>query len=342
MNAISKLILAIFTLATVLTSCDSWIYDQADDCPQGVYLKYYAQSTCDAPIPNFYSDFGKAASLTIFAFNQDNKLVSWKQVDNVDLTADYHYLYPIANGNYFFHTWVNATKANLDVAKFQIGVTTPYDLGFAMRHNDDGSLAKLDTAMHIWEGRSDTVILLPDPKIVGTEWYDTVATRLEDQTKKVRVTVEGLHPDSVRGMQVYFEMGNYAKKLDASPMYQRTSRLNYNHRYLPGQSVDVDSTSNPDDYIVLNDSTVSYDFKTLTLYPNDHDRLVVKTPGGTVLWDKSLAGTILLRNDWTHISLNCDYKFHVRFRVRSYSYLSVDVMIGNWVVHSYETDLRRI
>lgn len=342
MNAINKLLLAIFTLATALTSCDSWIYDQTDDCPQGVYLKYYAQSTCGDTLTTFYNDFGKAASLTIFAFNQDNKLVSWRQADNVDITKEYHYLYPIENGSYYFHTWVNATKADLEQSRFQVGVTTPIDLAFAMRKASDSTLVRLDTAMHIWEGRSDSVILLPDPKVVGTEWYDTVATSLEDQTKKVRVTIEGLHPDSVQGMQVYLAMGNYAKELDSSPFYMERKRLNYNHRYLPGQRIDIDSTFRQDDYTVLNDSTVSYDFKTLTLYPNDGDKLIIKTPGGTVLWDKSLAGTILLRNDWTNISLNCDYKFHVRFRVRSYNYLSVDVMIGNWIVHSYDADLRRI
>ncbi|MDO4715720.1 MAG: FimB/Mfa2 family fimbrial subunit [Bacteroidales bacterium] len=336
----NKLLLAIFTLATAFTSCDTLIYDQTDDCPQGVYLKYYAQSTCDDTLTTFYNDFGKAASLTIFAFNQNDKLVSWRQVDQVDLTQDYHYLYEIQNGNYYFHTWVNATKADLTRGNFEVGVTTPTDLGFALRKDHEGTLVNIDTAIHIWEGRSDSVVFLPDPNVVRTEWFDTVATSLEDQTKKVRVTLEGLHPDSVLGMQVYLEKGNYSKELDGTPWYTARSRMNANYRYLPGHRIDVDSTSNPNDYIVLNDSTVSYDFKTLTLYPTDVDRLVIKTPSGTTLWDKSLGGTILLRNDWTGISLNCDYKFHVRFRVRSYNYLSVDVMIGPWIVHSYETDLR--
>lgn len=344
MNAFNKLLLAVFTLATALTSCNSWIYDTPEDCPQGVYLKYYAQSTCGDTITSFYDDFGRSASLTIFAFNQEDKLVSYRQVNKVDLTKDYHYLYPISNGRYYFRTWVNATKADLKANNFEPGITTANDLGFAMRQTMSGELLNIDTAMHIWQGRSDSVIVLPDPQEINTEWYDTVATSLVDQTKKIRVTLEGLPKDTLKAMQVYLELGNHAKNIDASPMYRYgRGHLIPNYRYFEGDSIDNDSTEVLGDSIVVAPSTASYDFKTLTLYGNTVDQLVITNPAGKVVFKEPVVAAILrlLRYQNKHeVAIECDYNFHIRLRFRTKDFMSVDLMLGSWVVHSYETHLR--
>ena len=41
MNLRNKILITLFTLGTIFWGCDSLIYDDLADCPQGVYVKFY-------------------------------------------------------------------------------------------------------------------------------------------------------------------------------------------------------------------------------------------------------------------------------------------------------------
>lgn len=42
-----KIFMVILTLGALLWGCDSLIYDDLSDCPQGVYVKFFAMTPCD-------------------------------------------------------------------------------------------------------------------------------------------------------------------------------------------------------------------------------------------------------------------------------------------------------
>ena len=62
MNVQNKILITLFALGTIFWSCDSLIYDDLADCPQGVYVKFYSMTPCAAD-----STFlGSVSSLTLF------------------------------------------------------------------------------------------------------------------------------------------------------------------------------------------------------------------------------------------------------------------------------------
>jgi hypothetical protein len=95
-----KLLMTLFALGTMLWSCDSFIYDDLKHCPQGVYVKFYSKTPCASD-----STFiGSVPSLTVFAFDKNDKLVTSVTKTNVNLDRNYEVYMPVSNGNYTFHS----------------------------------------------------------------------------------------------------------------------------------------------------------------------------------------------------------------------------------------------
>lgn len=62
--------------------CDSMIYDEMLDCPQGVYLKFYTKTPCD--VDTLYPADIKDAN--IYVFDSENKFVAEYKASNVTLS----------------------------------------------------------------------------------------------------------------------------------------------------------------------------------------------------------------------------------------------------------------
>lgn len=330
MKIYSKLIAAIFTLATVLTSCNSWIYDNGyQDCPQGVYLKYQAKSPCGDT--NIYPAAG--ATLNIFAFDANDRLVSSKEVKNVTLTEDYTYVYEVKEGKYSFVTWVNADLTALNAAQVTNGVTTKSDLMYTLKKSGS-NYTQIDTAAHVYQGAGLTEADLPIITEYSGAEFDTVYTNLSEKTNRVKVVVEGV--DTNANFDAYFVLSNDKYKLNGE-----VQRVVADTAYLaPNFTVKKDASSASS--TALADSTVSFTFKTLALEAQNLDRLVIKI-NDRVTINESLVGLILMRGDG-QVRLACDRDFTVRLKVKEHKcscgiYMAVAVYINDWLVHSYPVEL---
>ena len=85
-------------LGVIFGGCDSLLYDNLEDCPQGVYVKFYSMTPCESD-----SIFiGSVPSLTVFAFDKKGTLVTFVTQKEVTLSREYEILMPVSNGSYSF------------------------------------------------------------------------------------------------------------------------------------------------------------------------------------------------------------------------------------------------
>ena len=86
MNRVHHIILPLLTLLALTTSCSKIIYEDLEECPQGVYISFYNQTPCmEAP-----ETVGEVNGLYVFAFDLNDVLVTVKKVTGwVDLTEAY-------------------------------------------------------------------------------------------------------------------------------------------------------------------------------------------------------------------------------------------------------------
>ena len=101
MKLLNKLTITLFALGMIFASCDTLIYDNLEDCPQGVYVKFFSMTPCDTDS----SFIGDVSSLTLFAFDKNDKLVITTTKTNVTLSRDYDILVPVSNGEFSFIAW---------------------------------------------------------------------------------------------------------------------------------------------------------------------------------------------------------------------------------------------
>ena len=88
MNIQNKILITLFALGTILWGCDSLIYEDLSDCPQGVYVKFYSMTPCAVD-----STFiGQVSDLHLFAFNEQDILVSVATQKNVNLDKNNQWL----------------------------------------------------------------------------------------------------------------------------------------------------------------------------------------------------------------------------------------------------------
>ena len=75
----------IMLLACYLIGCDSAVFDNLSDCPQGVNFHFYSQTPCEQ-FPNYPSDIRQ---VRVFAFDEKDVLVSEFSDKKAVLSADY-------------------------------------------------------------------------------------------------------------------------------------------------------------------------------------------------------------------------------------------------------------
>ena len=151
------IIMVLFATGALFWGCDSLIYDDLKDCPQGVYVKFYSKTPCvdDSLF------IGSVSSLTVFAFDQEGKLSTTVQQQDVTLDRDYEMLVPVSDGNYSFIAWTGIND-KFKKNTFTPGITTKEDV--MMTINSTNNMATtLTSTEHIWHGESP-VVFLPNPE----------------------------------------------------------------------------------------------------------------------------------------------------------------------------------
>ena len=177
-----RIMMTLFALGTVLWSCDSLIYNDLADCPQGVYVKFYSMTPCATDS----AFIGNVSSLTVFAFDEEGILVTSVNQQNVTLDRDFEVLMPVSNGNYSFIAWAGVNE-KFSRSAFTQKVTTKKDVMLAI-NSTNSIAARLATTERIWHGESP-IVFLPDPEEYGS-LYKHTAVNLHELTNRVNIIVE--------------------------------------------------------------------------------------------------------------------------------------------------------
>ncbi len=291
--------------------CDSVIYDDMLDCPQGVYLRFYTKTPCDAD--TLYP--ADIRTLNVFVFDEEDRFVAAYTEENVTLSGSYEMLIPIyPHGKYSFIAWAGI-DSHYGLQNLQQRVTKKEDLLLQLKQT--AGVAENLKGTALYTGSSENVFL-PDPESVLGAYYEHTAIRLTQYTNQIEVIVEGMQQPEDFSVEISMRNGDYAVNgnilLNGLPM-----------RYPPEYS--------------YGDTLLSARFTTLKLETGYDDWITLKGKENEVLYKEDMLGTLLLQNP--DVNLSCDHDFVIRFKVKENNdtYVVTEVWVNDWLIHSYDTEV---
>ena len=291
--------------------CDSVIYDDMLDCPQGVYLRFYTKTPCDAD--TLYP--ADIRTLNVFVFDEEDRFVAAYTEENVTLSGSYEMLIPIyPHGKYSFIAWAGI-DSHYGLQNLQQRVTKKEDLLLQLKQT--AGVAENLKGTALYTGSSENVFL-PDPESVLGAYYEHTAIRLTQNTNQIEVIVEGMQQPEDFSVEISMRNGDYAVNgnilLNGLPM-----------RYPPEYS--------------YGDTLLSARFTTLKLETGYDDWITLKGKENEVLYKEDMLGTLLLQNP--DVNLSCDHDFVIRFKVKENNdtYVVTEVWVNDWLIHSYDTEV---
>lgn len=313
MKLLNKLTITLFALGTILWSCDSLIYDDLADCPQGVYLKFYSMTPCETDS----SFIGEVVSLHVFAFDKNDKLVITHKEGKVNLSRNFEVLMPVSDGDYSFVAWAGIND-DFTLGSFTPGTTTKEDVMLTLKTAENVA-AKLG-ATKVWQGESASVFL-PSPDEFASV-YKYAAVNLREVTNRITLIIDydpGFLQVATSDFEVTLASENGTMLINGAlaSASQRISYPSYNEK---------DETK-----------TISWQFTVMDLVEGKYNNLRIYYPGtDQEVFNGDLLKDLILNTEG-NISLACENDFVIRTNLKSLeTHLSADITVNNWKVHSYE------
>jgi hypothetical protein len=307
-----------FLTAFVLLNVAGCVYDNWNDCSQGINVRFFSKSPCD--IAETYPEF---TQVRMFVFDMDGNVVMSRYANENEITEHHTGNLPIGNGLYTVAVWgginsegipglIDSEGATKEDIFIRIPETTPM----------------LD-GVRIYYGESRPVFL-PDPTEYGSI-FEQVDVNVQEVTNRITVQVEGLSRRNDNDFAVAIQSEIGAMNMSGTVERGGNPRTEYAptlHEWEYDRSLGFD---------VLNAS-----FTTLPLVSGYNTVLVINDMvSGAELYRGDLLGTLLLKNPT--VNLACDRDFTIRFTAADQCdcgiYAITEIWVNNWLVHSYGTDL---
>lgn len=314
MKLLNKLTITLFALGIIFASCDTLIYDNLEDCPQGVYVKFFSMTPCDTDS----SFIGDVSSLTLFAFDKNDKLVITTTKTDVTLSRDYDILVPVSNGEFSFIAWAGLND-DFTLGTFTPGTTTKQDVMMTLKTAADKA-ANID-GTKVWQGQNSGTVYLPEP----SEWasvYEYTAVNLHEVTNRINLIIDfdpDFLPVTTDDLEVTLTSDNGTMLINGA-VASGNPVIEY-----PGYN------------LTNGKSTISYDFTLLDLVQGNTNNLRVYYPGtDQVIFDGDFVKDLILNTEGS-INLACENDFTIRMNLKGLeTNMSVGIWVNNWKVHSYE------
>ncbi len=303
-----------FLIAFVLLSTVGCVYDDWDDCPQGINVHFFSKSACDvSPI------YPSLSGLQLFVFDEDGNLVATRDADNEEITSHYSKTLKVRNGLFTVVAWGGLNTDAADVQKMKEFAATKKNALFRLNQNASGEISSPE-ATRIYFGESQP-IFLPNPAEYGSI-FKQAEVNMQEITNRLTVQIEGLHKSEK--FEILVESENSGMNLDGS--VNRGGLVKY-----------ISTTPVFDEASVL-----QANLTTLQMLTGYKTTLVIKNKTlGEELYRGDLLGTLLLKNP--EVDLACDHDFTIRFTTADVcncgAYMIMEIWVNNWLVHSYNADL---
>lgn len=316
---------ALLALTVLLfTGCDKYIYEDLEECPQGVYISFYHQTPCmDEP-----TAVGEVDGLHVFAFDLHDKLVKIERVDGqVDLSKAYEMeLPPVQKGHYSFIAWAGTNNQFFDLNEFVVGKTTKEDVLMTLRSKDSNAVGL--GSHQVWQGESKA-ISLPDRKEYGTV-YEEVAINMLEVTNRINLTLK-LHESVCETLDIDdFEI--MISSANGTSLINKRMPLSAAQLTYPGTEIARDEFSVSLAYTLM-ELKSGYN-NVLKVYNKKEDK---------VYFLQDLLGKVLLENP--NVNLECTHDFDIVMEIEDTckscpdNNLVVHIMINNYAIHSFAVEL---
>ncbi|MBR8766227.1 Minor fimbrium anchoring subunit Mfa2 [Porphyromonas levii] len=325
MMRVSSITLVLSALMVFLFSgCDKYIYEDLEECPQGVYISFYHQTPCmDEP-----TAVGEVDGLHVFAFDLHDKLVKIERIEGlVDIVEAYKVeLPPVEKGQYSFIAWAGTSDQFFTLNQFVVGETTKEDVLMTLRSKDSNAVGL--GSHQVWQGESKA-ISLPDRKEYGTV-YEEVAINMLEVTNRIQVTLK-LHESVCETLDIDdFEI--MISSANGTSLINKRMPLGAAQLTYPGTEIARDDTSVRLAYTLM--ELKSGYSNVLKVYNKKEDKNY---------FVQDLLGKVLLENP--NVNLECTHDFDIVMEIEDKckdcpdNHLVVHIMINNYTIHSFSVDL---
>lgn len=297
--------------AFILSGISGCVYDNTDDCPQGIDVRLYSKTPChtDTVYPHL-------SGLKLCVFDRNDKLVLYQAAGDAGLAEHFRKRLEVENGLYSVVAWSGLDTQAFDLSFLKEKITAKNDLLFHIQRVA-GQAASID-GRSVYYGESP-VVFLPDPAEYGSV-FESVAVNMQEITNRMAISIEGL--PQADDYEVFIESANGSMRIDGS--------------IAPDEIIRYGSAP------VFSGGILEAEFTILKLATGYNNTLVVRDKRlDRDLYRGDLLGTLLLKNP--EVNLACDHDFTIRFTAKDQcqcgTFMIMEIWVNNWLVHSYTTDL---
>ena len=306
-------IIQLLGLLALISGCDKLIYDNLENCPQGVHFAIYEQTPCQSG-PSYPAAIQQ---IRIYAFDANNVLTEVYEDNNITLTSEYlleTFFYKI--GTFTFIAWGGTDLSAYNFSSFEKNKTTKDEMLVSLKRQSDEYNGK---AQPLYYGIS-TPLTIKDRSKVGTI-FDLVKINMQEITNRVWLTLHGLP-----------ETGNYSVTItDDNSVY------NFDANY----AVDTRFNYITDTY--REGAILKADFSLMKLSEGRSTRLTIKnTKTDKIIYDVNLIEDIILYKGDSgeppySLACNHDFRIVIVFNTNpedQETYMLLKIVVNDWNVVS--------
>ena len=293
------------------TGCESLLYDDLKDCPQGVYFSFYRQSPCASG--REYPE--EIKQVKVFVFDENEVLVEMFQSDNIKISADYRLMTSFYRiGTFTFVAWGGSDLSTYDFTPFKKGGTKKNELLVALQRQSSEYTGKPTV---IYWGEADP-LTIEDRTGKGTV-FDEVEFNMQELTNRIRITIHGLSESDDYSVSITDNNGVY----DFNGDFAEDSRFDY-----------LSTVSR-------NGKLLKTDFVVMKLAEGRNVRLAItNTTTGKVGYEVNMVDDLIMyRGDSGEppYKLECDHDFNIVIVFqenpeKGENYMLMKVVVNDWNV----------
>lgn len=201
MQKIRYIVPFLFGLLCYITGCDSVLYDDLSDCPQGVNFGFYSQTPCESG--KKYP--AEISQVRVFVFDENNVMVEEFAMSDIKISADF-WIQTSFNrvGTFTFVAWGGTDLSTYDFTPFKKGETKKNELFVAMQRQSDKFN---DTLSPIYWGEAPP-LTIEDRTNMGSV-FDWVTFNMQVLTNRINITIHGLSENDNYSVTITDDNGVY-------------------------------------------------------------------------------------------------------------------------------------
>ena len=298
-------------LLALTSSCDRAIYDSMEDCPRGVYINVYEQTSCDPQ--RLYPR--EAETLQLFAFDAGGTFVGMQEETGVTLSPEYEVMVPVGPaGSYSFVVWAGLTADKFDLSGLTVGRSTKADL-LAQLKRANGTAASL-MGKRVFVGETPAVAVGEVQNL-----FPHTEANVREITNRISLKMIG-----------FLTSSNYDVTLSAA-------NTDYS---VKGDLLTSESVLYPTEVMYPDERTLTAFYTTLKLDGLQDCKIVLtEKETGKVILEENLIQAIKDSLVGGNINFACDNDFDIEIDVTRLmdGFLGFSLKINGWLIHSYDVDL---